>query len=47
VARGAEAGEFAVDDPELTASSLHDDRGRLAFVGASWSLCDRVLGITR
>ena len=58
VARGAEAGEFAVDDPELTASflldglhglllrSLHADRGRRAFAAAAWSLCAGVLRVT-
>jgi hypothetical protein len=57
VARGAEAGEFTVDDPELTASflldglhglllrSLHANRGRRAFVSAAWSRCARVLRI--
>jgi AcrR family transcriptional regulator len=57
VARGAEAGEFAVQDPELTASflldglhglllrSLHANRSRRAFVVAAWSLCAGVLRI--
>jgi hypothetical protein len=57
VARGAEAGEFTVEDPELAASFLldglhglllrflHADRGRRAFVGAAWSLCAGVLRI--
>ena len=52
-----EAGEFTVDDPELTASflldglhglllrSLHAGRGRRAFVSAAWSLCAGVLRI--
>jgi hypothetical protein len=58
VARGAEAGEFTVDDPELTASflldglhglllrSLHAGRSRRDFTGAAWSLCARLLAIT-
>ena len=58
VARGAEAGEFTVEDPELTASflldglhglllrSLHADRSRRAFVAAAWSLCAGVLRVT-
>ncbi|HWC42400.1 MAG TPA: helix-turn-helix domain-containing protein [Actinomycetota bacterium] len=58
VARGAEAGEFTVEDPELTASflldglhglllrSLHADRSRRAFVAAAWSLCAGVLRLT-
>jgi hypothetical protein len=58
VARGAEAGEFAVDDPEETASflldglhglllrHLHGDRGRRAFTTAAWSLCSRLLQTT-
>jgi AcrR family transcriptional regulator len=57
VARGAEAGEFTVDDPTETASflldglhglllrSLHANRSRRAFVAAAWSLCARLLGI--
>ncbi len=57
VTRGAEAGEFAVDDPEETASflldglhglllrSLHANRSRRAFVAAAWSLCARLLGV--
>jgi AcrR family transcriptional regulator len=59
VTRGAEAGEFAVDDPEETASflldglhglllrSLHAGRSRHAFVAAAWSLCARLLRPTR
>jgi AcrR family transcriptional regulator len=58
VTRGAEAGEFAVDDPEETASflldglhglllrSLQADRGRRDFVAAAWSLCTRLLRTT-
>ena len=57
VTGGAEAGEFAVDDPEATASflldglhglllrSLHANRGRRAFLSAAWPLCTRLLGI--
>ena len=57
VTRGAQAGEFAVDDPEETASflldglhglllrSLHANRSRRAFVTAAWSLCTRLLGV--
>jgi AcrR family transcriptional regulator len=57
VTRGAQAGEFAVDDPEETASflldglhglllrSLHANRSRRAFVTAAWSLCARLLGV--
>ena len=57
VTGGAEAGEFAVDDPEATASflldglhglllrSLHANRTRRAFVAAAWSLCARLLGV--
>jgi AcrR family transcriptional regulator len=56
VTRGAEAGEFTVDDPETTASflldglhglllrSLHANRSRRQFVTAAWSLCARLLG---
>ena len=59
VTRGAEAGEFAVDDPEETASflldglhglllrSLQANRGRRDFVAAAWSLCTRLLRTTR
>ena len=59
VARGAQAGEFTVDDPEETASflldglhglllrSLHNNRGRRHFTTAAWSLCARLLGTTR
>jgi hypothetical protein len=59
VARGAQAGEFTVDDPEQTASflldglhglllrSLHAGRSRRDFTGAAWSLCARLLAITR
>ena len=59
VARGAQAGEFTVDDPEETASflldglhglllrSLHSGRSRRDFTGAAWSLCARLLAITR
>jgi AcrR family transcriptional regulator len=58
VTRGAEAGEFAVDDPEATASflldglhrlllrSLHANRSRRAFLNAAWPLCARLLGVT-
>jgi AcrR family transcriptional regulator len=58
VTRGTQAGEFAVDDPEETASflldglhglllrSLHAGRSRREFVGAAWSLCKRLLGVT-
>jgi AcrR family transcriptional regulator len=58
VARGAEAGEFTVDDPEATASflldglhglllrSLHANRSRRAFLNAGWPLCVRLLGVT-
>jgi AcrR family transcriptional regulator len=57
VTRGAEAGEFAVDNPEETAAflldglhglllrSLHANRTRRAFVAAAWSLCVRLLGV--
>jgi AcrR family transcriptional regulator len=57
VTRGAEAGAFAVDDPEETAAflldglhglllrSLHANRTRRAFVAAAWSLCARLLGV--
>jgi AcrR family transcriptional regulator len=57
VARGAEAGEFTVDDPAETASflldglhglllrSLHANRSRRQFTTAAWSLCARLLGI--
>ena len=57
VTRGAQAGEFTVDDPEETASflldglhglllrSLHAGRSRRAFVAAAWALCRRLLGI--
>ena len=57
VTRGAEAGEFTVDDPEETASflldglhglllrSLHAGRSRRAFLTAAWSLCARLLGV--
>jgi AcrR family transcriptional regulator len=57
VARGAEANEFTVEDPELTASFLldglhglllrflHANRGRRAFVTAAWSLCASVLRV--
>jgi AcrR family transcriptional regulator len=57
VTRGAEAGEFAVDNPEETAAflldglhglllrSLHANRTRRAFVAAAWSLCARLLGV--
>ena len=57
VTRGAEAGEFSVDDPEETASflldglhglllrSLHAGRSRRVFAAAAWSLCRRLLGI--
>jgi AcrR family transcriptional regulator len=59
VTRGAEAGEFAVDDPEETASflldglhglllrSLQTNRNRRDFTGAAWSLCARLLRTTR
>ena len=59
MARGAQAGEFTVDDPEETASflldglhglllrSLHTGRSRRDFTGATWSLCARLLAITR
>ena len=55
VTRGAEAGEFAVDDPEETASflldglhglllrSLQANRSRRDFLTAAWSLCTRLL----
>jgi AcrR family transcriptional regulator len=55
VTRGAQAGEFAVDDPEETASflldglhglllrSLQRNSSRRAFVTAAWSLCERLL----
>jgi AcrR family transcriptional regulator len=55
VTRGAQAGEFAVDDPEETASflldglhglllrSLHSNRSRRDFTSAAWSLCARLL----
>jgi len=55
VTRGAHAGEFAVDDPEETASflldglhglllrSLHANRSRRDFTTAAWSLCARLL----
>jgi AcrR family transcriptional regulator len=58
VTRGAEAGEFPLDDPEETASflldglhglllrSLHLGRSRREFTGAAWSLCARLLGTT-
>jgi hypothetical protein len=57
VARGAEAGEFTVGDPEATASflldglhglllrSLHAGQGRRAFLGAAWPLCAGVLHV--
>jgi AcrR family transcriptional regulator len=57
VTRGADAGEFAVDDPEATASflldgvhglllrSLHAGRGRRAFLDATWPPCARLLGV--
>jgi AcrR family transcriptional regulator len=57
VTRGAQAGEFTVDDAEETASflldglhglllrSLHAGRSRRAFVTAAWSLCARLLGV--
>ena len=57
VTRGAQAGEFTVDDPTETASflldglhglllrSLHANRSRRAFVTAAWSLCARLLGV--
>ena len=59
VARGAQAGELTADDPEETASflldglhglllrSLHAGRSRRDFTGAAWSLCARLLAITR
>ena len=59
VARGAQAGELTADDPEETASflldglhglllrSLHTGRSRRDFTGAAWSLCARLLAITR
>jgi AcrR family transcriptional regulator len=55
VTRGAQAGEFAVDDPEETATflldglhglllrSLHANRSRREFATAAWSLCSRLL----
>jgi AcrR family transcriptional regulator len=55
VTRGADAGEFAVDDPTETASFLLDglhglllrflqsNRSRRDFVTAAWSLCARLL----
>ena len=58
VSRGAQAGEFNLDNSDETASflldglhglllrSLHANRSRRAFVSAAWSLCVRVLGIT-
>jgi AcrR family transcriptional regulator len=58
VTRGAEAGEFTVDDPVATASflldglhglllrSLHANRSRRAFLNAGWPLCARLLGVT-
>jgi AcrR family transcriptional regulator len=57
VTRGAESGEFAVDDPEATASflldglhglllrSLHANRSRRAFLNAAWPLCARLLHV--
>jgi AcrR family transcriptional regulator len=57
LSRGAEAGEFTVDDPEATASFLldglhglvrrflHDGRSRRAFVGAAWPLCAGLLRV--
>jgi AcrR family transcriptional regulator len=57
VTRGAEAGEFDVDDPLETASflldglhglllrSLHANRSRRHFVAGAWSLCTRLLGV--
>jgi AcrR family transcriptional regulator len=57
VTRGAEAGEFTVDDPEATASflldglhglllrSLHANRSRRAFLSAAWPLCASLLRI--
>jgi AcrR family transcriptional regulator len=57
VGRGADAGEFTVDDPEATASflldglhglllrSLHAGRGRRAFLDAAWPPCARLLGL--
>ena len=57
VTRGAEAGAFAVDDPEETASflldglhglllrSLQASRGRREFTSAAWSLSARLLGV--
>jgi AcrR family transcriptional regulator len=58
VTRGAQAGEFTVDDPEETASflldglhglllrSLQADRSRRDFTVAAWSLCARLLRTT-
>jgi AcrR family transcriptional regulator len=58
VTRGAQAGEFTVDDPEETASflldglhglllrSLQGNRNRRDFTSAAWSLCARLLGGT-
>jgi AcrR family transcriptional regulator len=55
ITRGAQAGEFAVDDPEETASflldglhglllrCLHTNRSRRHFTTAAWSLCARLL----
>jgi AcrR family transcriptional regulator len=55
VTRGAQAGEFAVDDPQETASFLLDglhgllirclqtNRSRRHFTTAAWSLCARLL----
>ena len=57
VTRGAEAGEFTVDDPEAAASflldglhglllrSLHANRSRRAFLNAVWPLCASLLGV--
>jgi hypothetical protein len=57
VARGADAGEFTVDDPEATASflldgvhglllrSLHAGRSRRAFLSAAWPLCASLLRV--
>jgi AcrR family transcriptional regulator len=57
VTRGADAGEFAVGDPEATASflldgvhglllrSLHAGRSRRAFLGAAWPPCAHLLGV--
>jgi hypothetical protein len=59
VTRGADAGEFAVDDPTETASflldglyglllrSLQSNRSRRDFVTAAWSLCARLSVLTQ